>query len=680
MQLFREYIQPLIYWLHAHPEWAIVFTFAISFSESLAIIGSIVPGSVTMTGIGILAGSGVIPIPITLFAAFLGAIAGDGVSYILGYFYSDKLQTMWPFARYPQWIEYGKSYFEKHGGKSILIGRFIGPLRSIIPVIAGMMRMSHWRFYIANIISAILWSILYMSPGVVLGAASSELPPETATKLFLLVLVVLGIIWLITILFKVTIIQVHRYLYATLHQFWLTALKKPYIGKFLRIITPAHETNHYPTAMLYLTSIILGISWLALTIFVYEQNMIQSINVPWCTAIQSLRSNTFDSPFIYLFQFKNVLPLSVLALSIGIFIISSKNWRLLIYYICMLLSVELILMMCRYWIHSPHPTGIFLIEEGFSYPAFHLTFLTTLLVSVLFYTYSYNAPRLNASMGITVTVLLLLIGFGEMLLGDYWLTDILGAYGLGILIVLNFWILYRRKPFSQHQNTAIFLSFCLIFTMLSVFLTYQTSYETTYINHQPFFKQYKTTQKTWWSQKKPLLPLFQKDRFGHPIHVFNIQYAGSLEHFRAILIKNGWSKNQETFYKALLKYPISKDMALIPQLYLNRKPSLILHHANTEKNEQLIIRIWRSNYYLEDTAQNIWIGTIYQQLPNKTKKNNNASHTPYKLNPNPIVRISELLPSSFQSRTVHLPISNAQQKQLNTSASLLLIQEQISYR
>src|ERR1700744_1302656 len=149
MPLFTDYIQPLTLWLYDHPNLALIITFFISFTESLAIIGSVIPGSVTMTAIGILAGSGVMRIDLTLLAAILGAVTGDSASYTLGYIYSDRLSSMWPFKRYPNWINYGKEYFNRHGGKSVLIGRFIGPLRSLIPVIAGMMHMSHLRFYIA---------------------------------------------------------------------------------------------------------------------------------------------------------------------------------------------------------------------------------------------------------------------------------------------------------------------------------------------------------------------------------------------------------------------------------------------------------------------------------------------------------------------------------------------------
>ena len=102
MQVFAEYVQPVTVWLTNNPHWALFITFLISFSESLAIIGSIVPGTVTMTAVGILAGSGVMRIDLTLLAAILGAIAGDSASYFLGFYYSDSLSKIWPFSKHPK--------------------------------------------------------------------------------------------------------------------------------------------------------------------------------------------------------------------------------------------------------------------------------------------------------------------------------------------------------------------------------------------------------------------------------------------------------------------------------------------------------------------------------------------------------------------------------------------------
>ena len=191
MDFFADYIQWLTIWLHDHPSWALFITFLISCAESLAIVGSIIPGSLTMTAIGMLAGSGVMPLDLTLCFAALGAMAGDGLSYLLGYVFSDRLSSIWPFTRYPNMMHYGQEFFARHGGKSVLIGRFVGPLRSIIPVIAGMMKMPQLHFFFSNLLSAIGWALLYIMPGYLIGTASHQLSSASAKRLVIFIIVFL---------------------------------------------------------------------------------------------------------------------------------------------------------------------------------------------------------------------------------------------------------------------------------------------------------------------------------------------------------------------------------------------------------------------------------------------------------------------------------------------------------
>src|SRR5690348_14259574 len=129
---------PIIEWLNANPGLAGLVTFLISASESIAIIGTILPGSVMMIAIGALVGASVIPFWSTLFYAILGAIIGDGISYWLGYHFKDRIYNIWPFKRYPQILESGETFFRNHGSLSVFIGRFVGPVRALVPVVAGM--------------------------------------------------------------------------------------------------------------------------------------------------------------------------------------------------------------------------------------------------------------------------------------------------------------------------------------------------------------------------------------------------------------------------------------------------------------------------------------------------------------------------------------------------------------
>lgn len=123
--MIEQTAHSLAHYLQSHPEMGGILTFIISFLESLAVIGTIIPGTVTMTAIGILIGAGILPMWMTLFWAILGAFLGDLLGYWLGIHYNERLRSMWPFKHRPQILLAGEIFFKKHGGKSILIGRFM---------------------------------------------------------------------------------------------------------------------------------------------------------------------------------------------------------------------------------------------------------------------------------------------------------------------------------------------------------------------------------------------------------------------------------------------------------------------------------------------------------------------------------------------------------------------------
>ena len=132
--LFTE----LLHWVRAHPHWAGVALFTISLAESLAIVGVIVPGVVIMFGIGALIGAGAADFWAMCAWAVAGAVLGDGLSYWLGNRYRARLLDMWPFRRMPESLQQGQRFFDKYGAMSVVFGRFFGPVRATVPLLAGM--------------------------------------------------------------------------------------------------------------------------------------------------------------------------------------------------------------------------------------------------------------------------------------------------------------------------------------------------------------------------------------------------------------------------------------------------------------------------------------------------------------------------------------------------------------
>ncbi|MBA3537813.1 MAG: VTT domain-containing protein [Tatlockia sp.] len=670
MHLFSDYIQPLTVWLYDHPHLALLIAFFISFAESLAIIGSIVPGSVTMTAVGILAGAGVMRIDLTLLAATLGAIAGDGVSYMLGYIYSERLTNIWPFKRYPTWLAYGKDYFARHGGKSVLIGRFVGPLRSIIPVIAGMMHMSHLRFYIANIISAIGWSLLYIMPGFLIGTASSELSPESATRLFVIILFILVAIWLISIGLKWLFIRANRLLSTYLQKVWLWAIHKSYLRRVIQVITPANEKNHYSTAILFVLFILATLALCLITVLVVYGDWIDPANQSIHLFFQSLRTNSFDAFFIILLQLTSPLTLITLVMTIIIVTIYYKEWRSLAYWISLCLFSVLVLLVLHLVIDSPRPQGLLKVKTSSSFPIPGLTLITAIGVSLFLYIDSYSHTRFKHSIKIAIASGLLLLGLSPLYLGDNWLSDILGSYLFGLSLSLGHWLLYRRIKPEVHYPPIVPLTLLGLLFLTSA-LSSISSYKSLIRGHQPYFALYVFSDELWWNQTKPLLPIYRTNRIGNRSSLFNLQYTGSLMHLESALASYGWQKEKDSVLNTIITRvndPGSPELPLMSQLYLNKRPVLVMIYEPSDGSPVQILRIWRSNYYLEQFKQPIWLGSIH---PRDAKLNSIKNHL------KSIKYISDALTTTkFSKRSLRLP---AETSKLDLAAQvepqLLLVRE-----
>lgn len=161
--------ESVLQYLDLHPEFLMLAVFSIALLESLAIVGIALPGVGLLAAMSVLAGQLQLAIHWLLLSATLGAIIGDSLSFWIGKLFQDRIKYIWPFTSHPNWIEDGHLFFEKYGGISIFFGRFIGPLRPIIPLVAGMMKMNRLTFFKWNVISATLWAPAYLLPGYLLG-------------------------------------------------------------------------------------------------------------------------------------------------------------------------------------------------------------------------------------------------------------------------------------------------------------------------------------------------------------------------------------------------------------------------------------------------------------------------------------------------------------------------------
>jgi membrane protein DedA with SNARE-associated domain len=145
--------------IEAHRAWAAPIVFALAFGESLAFVSLVLPFWGMLVGLGAIIGFAWSPEWFSiLVAAAVGAALGDWLSYWLGWHYHEQIARMWPIRNYPDLLPKGHAFFEKWGAWAIVIGRFSGPFRASVPIVAGATQMSNTRFQIANWPSAFLWA------------------------------------------------------------------------------------------------------------------------------------------------------------------------------------------------------------------------------------------------------------------------------------------------------------------------------------------------------------------------------------------------------------------------------------------------------------------------------------------------------------------------------------------
>ncbi len=166
----ETWIQDFFHWL---PTGGIYYAlvFFISFCESLAFAGIVVPGSTLIVFTGFLAANGKGAYLPLMAASTLGAILGDLLSYWLGARMGAALLVRPLFRRYRVLFRKSQIFFLEHGGKSVFLGRFIGLIRPFIPFVAGYARMRPGLFAFYAVVSGILWGLAYPGLGYFFGTS-----------------------------------------------------------------------------------------------------------------------------------------------------------------------------------------------------------------------------------------------------------------------------------------------------------------------------------------------------------------------------------------------------------------------------------------------------------------------------------------------------------------------------
>jgi membrane protein DedA with SNARE-associated domain len=151
--------------VRSHSAWAVPAVFLLAFCESFAFVSLLVPATAILFGIGGLIGYTHSEFWSFWLAASMGAAAGDWLAYAIASRFKDSVTRVWPLSRDPTLLFRGMAFFKRWGTLAIFLGRFFGPLRAVVPIVAGICDMPWLSFQIANLASAFVWAAGILAPG-----------------------------------------------------------------------------------------------------------------------------------------------------------------------------------------------------------------------------------------------------------------------------------------------------------------------------------------------------------------------------------------------------------------------------------------------------------------------------------------------------------------------------------
>lgn len=446
-----DWLQALGDWLAHHPGWLEAALFGIAFLESLAIAGIIIPGVAMIFLVATLAGQIGMPVLEALMWACAGAITGDAISFWLGRLFQGRLDTIWPFSRYPAIVAKGERFFNEHGGKSVVIGRFVGPIRPVIPMVAGALMMPWRRFLVFNVSSAIGWAPVYVLPGFLVGnalASEVQLPPHFYPVLAVS-LGVLAVVYLV--LFRVQLglgndSRIYQWMarwmgrYNTTHRFWrLYTSRRPASGGEFPL----------PSVILGLGAGFLFVLWALLAT---ETHWLEPFDNQVLQYFIRLRHPMLDTPMLAITLLTDPAVILAAALAAVLTLVFRGYYAAALHIVIATTLSLLTVWLFKSGFDILRPDAVSQPPSSGAFPSGHTLGATVLLGLLASFAARETQRPKRWRVYLLYSLPIVLVGVSRVFLGVHWVSDVIGGLLLGLAICGSV-----RASFSRYDQVPVSL-------------------------------------------------------------------------------------------------------------------------------------------------------------------------------------------------------------------------------
>jgi undecaprenyl-diphosphatase len=455
-------------------KWTYVLVTALAFLETGAFIGLVAPGEAAVIVGGVVAGQGEIDIRLLIGLVWFAAFAGDSVSFYLGH----RLGREFMVKHGPRFkiteprLEQVEKYMQVHGGKTILVGRFIGLVRALAPFIAGSSKMPYRRFVPYDIIGSGLWATFFCLLGYVF-SNNLEAVIQWAERGVLIFGWFVGTIVLIVYLVRRFRKPEER---AKLEK-WLDEMERdhPSLAIALRPIRRAFDRIVFPVARFFgpqlrfawerftpgglgleFTTVMAVLITAAYTLYFFTiaaldwpTTFTTRINDAAFRIADSIRTDWLDSLAEAVTQL-GAFPVAAgfTLIAAGYCVYRRRVPEAMVLVFSLFLALLLVTPM-KAWTDVPRPTGSLVESEGMAFPSGHTAYaITYITIAVTLERVRDIVSR--AALVIIAVALAATVGLTRVYLRAHYLSDVIGGAALtatitALLAALALLVLHVRK-------------------------------------------------------------------------------------------------------------------------------------------------------------------------------------------------------------------------------------------
>lgn len=434
-----------------HPDAAVAVVFLLALGETIAVLGLFLPTTPFLVAAGIAAGAAHAPAWPLLMAAAWGAFIGNALSYEAGRRYQQRIRGIWPFATRPALLAQGQKFFEKHGAKGVIVGRFVPAGSCLVPLVAGMLHMRRARFYLFNLLAVALWAPTIILAGTALGSWLDVLIHLGSRPwVWAAVGLVAGILLLRYLLPRALPLLIE---YRTSLHRRLDTRPSAWAQRLGRFIDPRREGS---TRQILLGALLMLVS----AAFVKLAGDVSASETAGfdhalLTGLQGLHSESLDTAMLLATLTADGRVITVVTLACVGWLLWRRCWRQAAGFAVVMLLVWIGIPVLKLAMAIVRPNELYIGYHAFSFPSGHSTSAAALWAMVAWLTAMGSRGRFQWIAMAGAGLLIGAVAVSRVLLGAHWPSDVVAGVLLGLSLALMFALFTDRPDAGARRFAAL---------------------------------------------------------------------------------------------------------------------------------------------------------------------------------------------------------------------------------